>query len=130
VTRKRTRAVAQTPEIQLHRDGASTSAPAPARIPAPKHLSTREPKHRQHRSSHFVYIVRCGDGTLYTGYALDPTARTGAHNSGRGARYTASRRPVELVYVERCRTKNQALRRECELKRLTRTRKEELIRCQ
>jgi putative endonuclease len=73
-------------------------------------------------------MVRCAGGTLYTGYALDPTARTLAHNRGRGARYTASRRPVELVYVEPCRTKNQALRRELQLKRWTRARKEELIR--
>ena len=76
---------------------------------------------------HFVYIVRCAGGTLYTGYALDPDARTRAHNSGRGARYTAGRRPVQLVYAERCRTKNQALRREHQLKRWTRARKEELI---
>jgi predicted GIY-YIG superfamily endonuclease len=76
---------------------------------------------------HFVYIVRCAGGTLYTGYAIDPTARTLAHNSGRGARYTAARRPVELVYVERCRTKNQALRREHQLKRWTRAKKEDLI---
>ena len=76
---------------------------------------------------HFVYIVRCAGGTLYTGYAIDPTARTRAHNSGRGARYTAGRRPVQLVYVEPYRTKNQALRREHQLKRWTRTRKEDLI---
>ena len=47
---------------------------------------------------HFVYIVRCADGTLYTGYARDPRARERAHNSGRGAKYTAGRRPVLLVY--------------------------------
>jgi putative endonuclease len=77
--------------------------------------------------THFVYIVRCAGGTLYTGYAIDPTARTLVHNSGRGARYTAGRRPVQLVYVEPYRTKNQALRREHQLKRWTRTRKEVLI---
>jgi putative endonuclease len=76
---------------------------------------------------HFVYIVRCAGGTLYTGYALDPAARTRAHNAGRGARYTAGRRPVQLVYVEPCRTKRQALRREYQLKRSTRAKKEELI---
>ena len=76
---------------------------------------------------HFVYIVRCAGGTLYTGYALDPAARAVVHNSGRGARYTSSRRPVELVYVEPWRTRNQALRRECELKTWTRAKKEELI---
>ena len=49
---------------------------------------------------HFVYIVRCADGTLYTGYARDPRARERTHNSGRGAKYTAGRRPVRLVYQE------------------------------
>ena len=48
---------------------------------------------------HFVYIVRCADGSLYTGYARDPVARAKQHNVGRGAKYTASRRPVALVYV-------------------------------
>jgi predicted GIY-YIG superfamily endonuclease len=76
---------------------------------------------------HFVYIVRCGDGTLYTGYALDPAARARVHNSGRGARYTASRRPVRLVHAESFRSKSAALKRECELKRWTRAKKEALV---
>ena len=49
---------------------------------------------------HFVYIVRCRDGTLYTGYARDPKARVKMHNTGRGAKYTSGRRPVRLVYAE------------------------------
>lgn len=77
---------------------------------------------------HFVYIVRCSDGTLYTGYARDPDARVRAHNAGRGARYTSGRRPVEVVYVERCRSKGQALSREHAVKRLRRAGKEALIR--
>ncbi len=76
---------------------------------------------------HFVYIVRCADGTLYTGYARDPEARARAHNDGRGARYTSGRRPVAVVYVEQFRSKGKALSREHELKRLTRQRKEALI---
>ena len=51
------------------------------------------------RPMHFVYIVRCADGSLYTGYALDPRARIRVHNTGRGARYTSGRRPVRLVYL-------------------------------
>src|SRR5476649_2735328 len=51
---------------------------------------------------HFVYIVRCADGSLYTGYAIDPQARAEAHNLGRGARYTRGRGPVRLVYLEKC----------------------------
>ena len=77
---------------------------------------------------HFAYIVRCADGTLYTGYARDPQAREHAHNRGRGARYTCGRRPVRLVYQEAFDTCGEALRREHQLKRLTRARKEALIR--
>ena len=76
---------------------------------------------------HFVYIVRCRDGTLYTGYARDPRAREKVHNSGRGARYTAGRLPVNLVYSERCESLGDALKREHELKRWTRADKEALI---
>lgn len=75
-----------------------------------------------------VYIVRCADGTLYTGYALDVEQRCAAHNAGRGARYTAGRRPVAVVYVEPCATVGEALKREYALKRLTRSEKEALIR--
>ena len=76
---------------------------------------------------HFVYIVRCADGTLYTGYARDPHARVKAHNSGRGARYTSGRRPVRLVYSKKCRSRGAALRREYQLKQWTRRKKEALI---
>jgi putative endonuclease len=76
---------------------------------------------------HYVYIVRCADGTLYTGYALDPHARERQHNSGRGAHYTACRRPVSLVYSESFPNKSEALRREHTIKRWRRTRKEALV---
>ncbi len=76
---------------------------------------------------HFVYIVRCADGTLYTGYARDPRAREQAHNNGRGARYTAGRRPVALVYSESFASVGDALRRERQLKRLPRKKKEALV---
>lgn len=76
---------------------------------------------------HFVYIVRCADGTLYTGYALNPTAREKAHNDGRGARYTCGRRPVSLVYSEAFELQGDALRREQRVKRLSRARKEALV---
>jgi putative endonuclease len=72
-------------------------------------------------------MVRCADGTLYTGVARDPEARERVHNSGRGARYTSGRRPVFLVYSEECRTIGEALRREMELKRLSRQQKEALL---
>jgi putative endonuclease len=76
---------------------------------------------------HCVYIVRCADGTLYTGYARDPDAREKVHNSGRGARYTSGRRPVVLVYRETFESRGDALRREHELKQWSRRRKEVLI---
>jgi predicted GIY-YIG superfamily endonuclease len=75
----------------------------------------------------FVYIVRCADGTLYTGYARDPRARVAAHNRRRGAKYTAGRRPVRLVYVQACRSRGAALSREYAIKHLTRAGKEALI---
>jgi len=76
---------------------------------------------------HFVYILRCADGTLYTGCAKDPEARAKAHNDGRAARYTSGRRPVSLVYTEEVDSLGGALRREHQLKRWTRRKKEALI---
>lgn len=76
---------------------------------------------------HYVYIVRCADGTLYTGYAIDAAARVDVHNAGRGAKYTACRRPVTLVYSESFESKSEALKREHQLKRWTRAEKEALI---
>ena len=76
---------------------------------------------------HFVYIVRCADGTLYTGYARDPHARVKMHNAGRGAKYTSGRRPVRLIYSESFASIGDALRRERALKRRSRAQKEALI---
>lgn len=75
----------------------------------------------------WVYILRCADGTLYTGWTFDTEARLAAHNGGKGARYTASRLPVEMVYRERVASKNEALRRERRIKRMRRGAKERLI---
>jgi putative endonuclease len=75
----------------------------------------------------FVYVVRCGDGSLYTGIATDVAARVSVHNDGRGARYTRSRRPVTLVYVERKRSRSTALKRELAIKALGRAEKLALI---
>ena len=72
---------------------------------------------------HAVYIVRCRDGSLYTGYARDPEARVRLHNLGRGARYTQGRRPVTLLHVETFETRGAALSRECAIKRLSRREK-------
>ena len=76
-----------------------------------------------------VYIVRCADGTLYTGYARNPTDRVKVHNAGRGARYTSGRRPVRLIYSESFETVGDALRRERALKKQSRAQKEALAGC-
>ena len=71
----------------------------------------------------FVYVVRCRDGSLYTGISTDVAARVATHNRGRGARYTRARRPVQLVHVETKRSRSTALRREALIKRLPRRQK-------
>ena len=71
----------------------------------------------------FVYLVLCSDDTLYTGWALDVKARVKAHNAGRGAKYTKTRRPVKLVYSEEVPTRGEAMKREREIKRWPRARK-------
>ncbi|MFH4903812.1 GIY-YIG nuclease family protein [Staphylococcus cohnii] len=76
---------------------------------------------------HFIYIVRCKDGSLYTGYAKDIEQRIAKHNSGQGAKYTKIRRPVELVYQEMFGTKSEAMKREYEIKTFSRQKKLQLI---
>lgn len=75
-----------------------------------------------------VYILRCGDGTLYTGSTDDFPRRLAAHSSGRGAKYTRGRGPLVPVYREDCADRSAALRREAAVKRLTRAQKLRLIR--
>ena len=79
-------------------------------------------------TENYTYILRCADGTLYTGWTNDLTKRIAAHNAGNGAKYTRSRRPVELVYYELFPTKEEAMQREYEIKQMTREQKEKLIR--
>ena len=75
----------------------------------------------------YTYIVRCSDGTLYTGWTTVVERRVRTHNSGKGAKYTRSRLPVTLVYYETYPTKQEAIRREWEIKQLTREEKKKLI---
>jgi putative endonuclease len=75
----------------------------------------------------FVYVLRCRDGSLYTGVTTDVAARLAAHNDGQGARYTRGRGPVELVYVEPQDDRGAALRREAAIKRLSRAAKARLV---
>lgn len=75
----------------------------------------------------YTYILRCGDGTLYTGWTYDLKKRLEAHNSGKGAKYTRSRLPVELIYFEVFSTKEAAMSREFAIKHLSRKEKLKLI---
>ena len=106
---------------------ATGNATATCATIARRSVRTESSRARYNRRVHFVYIVRCADGTLYTGYARDPRARERAHNSGRGAKYTAGRRPVQLVYQEAFRSVGKALAREYAVKQLTRAQKDALV---
>ncbi len=75
---------------------------------------------------HYIYILRCADDTLYTGWTTDLKKRIQAHNNKKGAKYTKSRTPVELYYYEEYETKSRALKREARVKKLTRKQKLEL----
>ena len=75
----------------------------------------------------YTYILKCRDGTLYTGWTNDLEKRLKAHNAGHGAKYTRSRTPVELVYYETFETKVEAQKREYAIKKMTRAEKQKLI---
>lgn len=74
-----------------------------------------------------LYILRCKDGSLYTGITTDVPARLGAHRAGKGAKYTRGRAPLELVYCEECGSHSDALKRELQIKALSREEKLRLI---
>lgn len=76
---------------------------------------------------HYTYILKCKDNTYYTGYTTDVEKRIKAHNEGKGAKYTRGRGPVELVYYEEHMEKQAAMRREWEIKQLSRNEKEKII---
>lgn len=75
----------------------------------------------------YTYILKCKDGTYYTGWTNNLEKRLQAHNDGKGAKYTKYRRPVQLIYYESFETKQEAMSREYAIKHLTRKEKEELI---
>ena len=77
--------------------------------------------------AYYLYILRCADGTFYTGHAHDIARRIREHNSGKAAKYTSGRLPVELVYSEVCETRSLAARREHQIKSWNRARKKALI---
>ncbi|EMA05904.1 GIY-YIG nuclease family protein [Haloferax denitrificans] len=76
---------------------------------------------------HFVYVIECSDGSLYTGYTTDVERRVAEHEAGEGAKYTRGRTPVELVHVEEFDSKSAAMSREYEIKQLRRREKQRLV---
>lgn len=74
----------------------------------------------------YAYMLRCADGSLYTGYTVDIKKRLAAHNRGAASKYTHAHRPVKLAYLETCPSKSEAMKREAALKRLTKAEKEKL----
>ena len=76
---------------------------------------------------HCVYILECNDGTLYTGYTTDVTRRIMEHNEGKGSKYTRSRLPVHCIYIEEYHDKSEALKRELQIKKLSRPQKLDII---
>ena len=75
----------------------------------------------------YLYILRCGDGSLYTGITTDVEKRLEVHRAGKGAKYTRGRGPLELVYREECGTHSAALKRELEIKAMPREEKQKII---
>lgn len=84
-------------------------------------------KENQERKKHYAYMLRCSDGSIYSGYTTDPQRREKVHNSGKGAKYTRTRLPVKLVYFEEFDNKIDAMKREYAFKQLTHKEKEEII---
>jgi len=76
---------------------------------------------------YFTYIARCRDNSLYTGSCIDIKSREKKHNEGKGAKYTRSRRPVKIVYFEKFNTLSESRKREAQIKRWTKIKKEKLI---
>lgn len=86
-----------------------------------------KPQKEQNEQKYYVYIMKCADESLYTGITNDIDKRLTAHNNGKGAKYTRGRLPVSLVYKEELKSKGSALTRERQIKKLTRTKKLNLI---
>jgi len=103
-------------------------APGDDRRPANRGTSSSAAPIPRHRTvTHAVYVLRCGDGSLYTGYTTDVARRLREHRAGEGAKYTRGRGPLELLHVERFDSRSAAMCREHEIKRLPKGEKERLV---
>jgi putative endonuclease len=85
------------------------------------------PNYNGRVTDYYCYILECADGTLYTGWTTDPARRLREHNAGRGAQYTAARRPLRMVFLEEHPTRTSAMKREYQIKRRNRRYKLRLI---
>jgi putative endonuclease len=94
-----------------------------ARNKEEKNISSEKKK----QNSHYIYVLECSDGSLYTGYTTDIERRLKEHNSGQGAKYTRGRLPVKLRHQESFKSRSLAQKREYQIKQLPRSKKEELI---
>ncbi len=92
-----------------------------------KYLRMVQGMNRRGQKDWTVYVLRCGDGSFYTGIAKDVRARVKQHSEGRGAAYTRSRLPVKLLYQQEGLTHSEALIREAQIKAMRRSKKEEII---
>lgn len=110
--------------------GSDASLPEDGKAAGPRDArrGTSEEPSSSDSPAFFVYVLACADGTLYTGYTNDVEQRVRAHNAGKGAKYTRSRTPVEVVAQARFDTKHEAMSAEYRFKRLTRRQKERLVR--
>jgi putative endonuclease len=77
--------------------------------------------------TYYFYIARCNDNSLYSGYCKDLSDRENAHNSGKGAKYTRSRSPVKIIYSEKFESQSEAMQREAEIKKWSKSDKERLV---
>ena len=107
--------------------GGAAAVRTPVRLCEWRGLNGHHFDGRMENEMNYTYIVRCSDGTLYTGWTNNLEKRIKDHNSGKGAKYTKSRRPVVLAYYEEFETREEAMRREWEVKRLTRAQKLRMI---
>ena len=103
---------------------------APAALGINEKVLGSMPSLQMEYKPNYTYVLECRDKTLYTGWTNNLDKRIKAHNEGRGAKYTKPRRPVKLLYYETFPSKEEAMRRECEIKRMSRKEKLELIRGQ
>lgn len=106
------------------KDANKKHLPSAADVPAPQ---TRAGAVRTAQPVNYVYLLECGDGSLYCGWTNDLAKRVAAHQSGRGGKYTRSHLPVRLVYCETADSREAAMRREAAIKKLTHTQKMQLI---